>query len=638
MPPFSCQRCHQPLRIDESLLDLDPSSAELLIGPLVAEEQYMASQSTSYYDTGAAANAADLTPSAAISTKNVLGSTGPASHSAQHAHNQQPQQQTDPSSLSLQRAGLPVADSFVMLSKSQVPIIATPPSRPITHRYSSPLANDASSAALGTSPTQQQQQQPRHWLTAGLSSSPPASTSTMAATTGAKAGNAAATATASMSAAAAAAKKKQHRHSGSYGSSVSASGAVGAGAQEKGQAHDDHSASENNGSSASDLLIERNNSLSHRLKVAARLFDVMSSKSSIDHPMCQECTDIMLENLERQLNDINLERDCYLDFLKNIKQEQEMPSSPVNSSFAAALSSSPPPNTTISSPSSSSSTATTATHTVKDMEQLQKQVKQLQAQEQQAMAKLDAMRAEYDDLEDQYKQLQHESDLLDAEEQQFWQECNQYQLRYQQFQNERDTINIKYDHDVRQLERLQKTVVYNDAFCIVQDGPFGTINGYRLGRLHSHPVEWSEINAAWGQTLLLLYTVANKLKFQFQSYRLVPMGSFSKVEKVDGDVVVSYELYGSGDYGINRMLFLNRRFDHAMVAVLNCLKQLSDYAERKDRNIRLPYRINKDKIGELSIRLQFNQDELWTKALRYMLTNMKWILIFASRAGTAVES
>lgn len=86
------------------------------------------------------------------------------------------------------------------------------------------------------------------------------------------------------------------------------------------------------------------------------------------------------------------------------------------------------------------------------------------------------------------------------------------------------------------------------------------------------------------------------------------------------------------------MFFLNRRFDHAMVAVLNCLKQLTDYAEEKDKSLRLPYRINKDKIGELSIRVQFNQDELWTKALKYMLTNMKWILVFASRANISSES
>ncbi len=40
------------------------------------------------------------------------------------------------------------------------------------------------------------------------------------------------------------------------------------------------------------------------------------------------------------------------------------------------------------------------------------------------------------------------------------------------------------------------------------DGPFGTISGFRLGRTSEHPVEWDETNAAWGQVVLLLYTMA----------------------------------------------------------------------------------------------------------------------------------
>ena len=31
-----------------------------------------------------------------------------------------------------------------------------------------------------------------------------------------------------------------------------------------------------------------------------------------------------------------------------------------------------------------------------------------------------------------------------------------------------------------------------------------------------------------------------------------------------------------------------------------------------------------------SIKLQFNSEDLWTKALRYMLTNLKWGLAFVS--------
>ncbi|KAI8643482.1 autophagy protein Apg6-domain-containing protein [Parasitella parasitica] len=338
---------------------------------------------------------------------------------------------------------------------------------------------------------------------------------------------------------------------------------------------------------------------SERLKVANKLFEVMSSKSSVDHPMCQECVDLFIEMLREQMNDVSTERDCYIEFLKRVKDSR------------------------ISK---------------EEEEELEKQLEDLKLAEKEASEELLKLQQEEEALDKELEELKNEMEDLDAQEEEFWEKSNEYQTSLQHFQNERDSINLKYDHDVKEYERLQKTAVYNDAFCIFHDGHFGTINGFRLGRLSSHPVEWSEINAAWGQTLLLLYTVASKLKFQFKTFRLVPMGSFSRIEKVDGDSVVSYELYGSGDFGINKMFFLNRRFDHAMVAVLNCLKQLTDYAEDRDKSLRLPYRIYKDKIGDLSIRIQFNQDESWTKALKYMLINMKWILVFASRANSSSDS
>jgi beclin 1 len=33
-------------------------------------------------------------------------------------------------------------------------------------------------------------------------------------------------------------------------------------------------------------------------------------------------------------------------------------------------------------------------------------------------------------------------------------------------------------------------------------------------------VPWDEINAAWGQAVLLLYTIAKKLNFKFSTYAL----------------------------------------------------------------------------------------------------------------------
>ena len=52
--------------------------------------------------------------------------------------------------------------------------------------------------------------------------------------------------------------------------------------------------------------------------------------------------------------------------------------------------------------------------------------------------------------------------------------------------------------------------VVNECLSLF-DGPFGTVNGFRLGRLPSVAVEWDEINAAWGMACLLLTTMAGGL-------------------------------------------------------------------------------------------------------------------------------
>ncbi|CAJ0832678.1 15646_t:CDS:2 [Entrophospora sp. SA101] len=284
-------------------------------------------------------------------------------------------------------------------------------------------------------------------------------------------------------------------------------------------------------------------SISYRLKVTNRLFDLMNSRSELSHPMCQECTEMLLDSLSKQLTDTSKERDCYKDFLKKM-----------NGKLAA-------------------------TDMLKDIEH------------------------EREVLKKELEKLEAETSQLDELEENYWKEFNNFHIQLQSFQNDRDSINLKYDHDTKLLEKLHRTNVYNDTFCIGHDGYFGTINGFRLGRLPKIPVEWNEINAAWGQTALLLSIIAKRLKFTFQKY-------------------------GTGDIAIGR-LFQNRRFDSAMVGFLNCLQQLGEYVESEDPKLNLPYRINKDKINDASIRLQFSVEE-WTRALKYTLAYLKWILAYAS--------
>ena len=75
-------------------------------------------------------------------------------------------------------------------------------------------------------------------------------------------------------------------------------------------------------------------------------------------------------------------------------------------------------------------------------------------------------------------------------------------------QEELTNVHLQYDYANGQLEKLNKTNALNDTFRISHEGPFGTINGLRLGKLPSQHVEWSEINAAMGHTALLLETVS----------------------------------------------------------------------------------------------------------------------------------
>ena len=119
----------------------------------------------------------------------------------------------------------------------------------------------------------------------------------------------------------------------------------------------------------------------------------------------------------------------------------------------------------------------------------------------------------------------------------FWRAHNTHLLTAAEQASQLASLRAAYAYDSLVLEKLERTNVYNDAFCIGHDGVFGTINGLRLGRVSGvhvrlignecipgysndsvQKVEWAEINAAWGQALLLLYTIARKLDFTFEKY------------------------------------------------------------------------------------------------------------------------
>ncbi|KAH6879274.1 autophagy protein Apg6-domain-containing protein [Alternaria rosae] len=375
-------------------------------------------------------------------------------------------------------------------------------------------------------------------------------------------------------------------------------------------------------------------SLADTLETTNRMFEILSARSDVDHPICVECTELLIEGLQKRLGVATRERDAYVDYLR--RANTDVPSAEEVKAAEAAL-------------------------------------KAAKKAESTAITQLENLEAEKAELDAQLAALEVEARILDQEESEFWKSRNAFNTTLTTIQNDRDALATRYAHDAQILNQLQRRSVYNDTFNITHDNHFATINGLRLGRLPNPYVDWPEINAAWGQTCLLLATLADRLNYKFDGYELCPMGSTSTITRIEtkggaGNAITEstrqphstsgnspqvtkqkLELYSSGDFPIN-FGFLHRKFDTAMVAFLECLRQLGEFVENSAAapshalggasigapgggppgGVKMPYEIQKDRIHDQSIKLALNKDEGWTKACKYTLTCCKYLLAHAN--------
>ncbi|CAE6479825.1 unnamed protein product [Rhizoctonia solani] len=328
---------------------------------------------------------------------------------------------------------------------------------------------------------------------------------------------------------------------------------------------------------------------SHHLAQTLKLYTLLSNRTDIDHPLCTDCTSVMISTLTKQLEETKRERDGYIAFERDVR----------NNSGTG------------------------------DLKEMETRIEELKLEEKDVLDELLDAEREKARLDRELEELEREEKELEEKEAEFWRVYNASVLAEASTAASLRGIRAAQEADAAELARLSRANVYNDAFCIGHDGVFGTINGLRLGRVTGVAVPWPEVNAAWGQALLLLHTIARKVGFVFEQYRLVPMGSCSRIERIGGDKAV-YELFGSGELHIGRLLH-NRRFDYGMVAFLECLRQIIEFAKTQE-SIEFPHPIVKDKIGDASIKWQFNQEETWTRALRHVLLALKILLKWATTA------
>ncbi|PWA61220.1 Beclin family [Artemisia annua] len=333
---------------------------------------------------------------------------------------------------------------------------------------------------------------------------------------------------------------------------------------------------------------QSNNSGFHStITVLKRAFEIATTQTQVEQPLCLECMRVLSDKLDKEVEDVNSDIKAYEACLQRLEGEPR--------------------------------------NMLSEADFLREKLK-IEEEERKLEAAIKETEKQCSEVTSELKELEIKSNRFKELEERYWHEFNNFQFQLISHQEERDAILAKIEVSQAHLELLKKTNVLNDAFPIWYDGEFGTINNFRLGRLPKIPVEWDEINAAWGQACLLLHTMAQYFRPKFQyKIKILPMGSYPRIMDSSNN---TYELFGP----VN--LFWSTRYDKAMTLFLACLKDFAEFANSKDKEnnipqekcFKLPYKIENDKVESYSITQSFNKQENWTKALKYTLCNLKWAL------------
>ena len=226
-------------------------------------------------------------------------------------------------------------------------------------------------------------------------------------------------------------------------------------------------------------------SLGNKLKKTAELFDIISNNGDVDHPLCEECTDTLLETMDQKLKLAEDEAQEYQAFLQKLENETEDESC---------------------------------------VNQLEEELKKLQVEETALRSELDTLKKEQTEAEDQLKAQKAERSKLEREEHKYWKEYSRHKRELLMAEDDFRSLDCQHKYAQAQIERLKKTNAFNATFHIWHTGHFATINGFRsvqvslnFGHCHSnafyilgledfHMYQWNGLRSMLlGDKLLCFY-------------------------------------------------------------------------------------------------------------------------------------
>lgn len=163
------------------------------------------------------------------------------------------------------------------------------------------------------------------------------------------------------------------------------------------------------------------------------------------------------------------------------------------------------------------------------------------------------------------------------------------------------------------------------------------------------------MNGALGLAALLVAAAAERSGYRFRQHQILPMGSFPRIAAAQpqpqqaiagaaqpppssssstssATAGVQHNLYYE-ETGFSLNPFRRQHFNRALQAFCRCVQELGAFAEERDPTLRLPYRIAPDgaAVGGLAVAFAPGGEEAWTRALKFLMTDIKWLVAWSAK-------
>lgn len=164
------------------------------------------------------------------------------------------------------------------------------------------------------------------------------------------------------------------------------------------------------------------------LKLQIQLFDILSDQSDIDHPLCEECADFVIKQMDHHLKLLENECNDYNEYL------QQMTVPEVTSD--------------------------------KEIDDLRAQLQSMQVVQASKISELKELNVKQKRVEDELERRLNEFKKQKADEDRYWHEYNNIKFSLYQCEEENQTLENKLRYAKEYYNKLKRANVFNSTFHI----------------------------------------------------------------------------------------------------------------------------------------------------------------------------